>query len=138
MTVLVDTPVWSLSLRRRAIDLSPSERRITQSLHNLVRQHQVRLLGSTRQEVLSGIREEGQFLRVRDHLRSFPNVELDAIDYEEAARASNQCRRRGISGSPVDLLMCAVALRNDWQVFTTDRDFSHYAAVLPLQLFGSS
>jgi predicted nucleic acid-binding protein len=136
--VLVDTPVWSISLRRRLIDLSPSERRITQSLHDLVRQRQVRLLGSTRQEVLSGIRDEGQFLRIRDRLRGFTNVELDAIDYEEAARASNQCRRRGISGSPVDLLMCAVALRHGWQVFTTDHDFSRYAAVLPLRLFASS
>jgi predicted nucleic acid-binding protein len=136
--VLVDTPVWSLSLRRRLIDLSPSERRITQSLHDLVRQRQVRLLGSTRQEVLSGIRDEGQFLRIRDRLRGFTNVELDAIDYEEAARASNQCRRRGISGSPVDLLMCAVALRHGWQVFTTDHDFSRYAAVLPLRLFAWS
>jgi predicted nucleic acid-binding protein len=133
--VLVDTPVWSLSLRRRAIDLSPSERRVTQSLYNLVRNSNARLLGPTRQEVLSGIREESQFLRIRDHLRGFTNVELDASDYEEAARASNQCRRRGIAGSPVDLLICAVAVRHGWQVFTTDRDFSRYAAVLPIQLF---
>jgi predicted nucleic acid-binding protein len=133
--VLVDTPIWSLALRRRAVDLSPSERRVTQSLYNLVRQSRVRLLGSTRQEVLSGIREESQFLRIRDHLRGFANVELDATDYEEAARASNQCRRRGIAGSPVDLLMCAVSLRHRWQVFTTDRDFPHYATVLPIQLF---
>ena len=133
--VLVDTPVWSLSLRRRAIDLSPSERRVTQGLYDLVRQSRVKLLGSTRQEVLSGIREDPQFLRIRDHLRGFTNVELDASDYEEAARASNQCRSRGIAGSPVDLLMCAIALRHGWQIFTTDRDFSRYAAVLPIQLF---
>ena len=135
--VLVDTPVWSLSLRRRAIDLSPSERRVTQSLYDLVRHSRVKLLGPTRQEVLSGIREESQFLRIRDHLRGFANVELDASDYEEAARASKQCRRHGIAGSPVDLLMCAVALRHGWQVFTTDRDFARYAEVLPIELFAS-
>jgi predicted nucleic acid-binding protein len=133
--VLVDTPVWSLSLRLRAVDLLTSERRVTQSLYDLVRQSRVRLLGPTRQEVLSGIREESQFLRIRDHLRGFTNVELDAGDYEEAARASNQCRRHGIAGSPVDLLMCAVALRHGWQVFTTDRDFARYAEVLPIHLF---
>jgi len=133
--VLVDTPVWSLSLRRRAIDLSPSERRITQSLYDLVRQSQVRLLGSTRQEVLSGIREESQFLRIRDHLRGFTNVELNANDYEEAARASNRCRRAGIAGSAVDMLMCAVAIRQNWQVFTTDRDFGNYGKVLSIQLY---
>jgi predicted nucleic acid-binding protein len=136
--VLVDTPVWSLSLRRRALDLSPTERRITQNLHDLVRQYRVKLLGSTRQEVLSGIREEAQFLRIRDHLRGFRNIELDASDYEEAARASNQCSRRGIAGSHADLLMCAVALRYGWQIFTSDRDFVHYGSVLPIQLFQPS
>jgi predicted nucleic acid-binding protein len=135
--VLVDTPVWSLSLRRRAIDLSPAERHITQSLYELVRQHRVRLLGSTRQEVLSGIREESQFLRIRDHLRGFRNVELEASDYEEAARASNQCSRGGIAGSHADLLMCVVALRYGWQIFTTDRDFARHAAVLPIQLLSA-
>ncbi len=132
--VLVDTPIWSLSLRRRDIDWSPSERRVTQSLYHLVRQNRVKLLGSTRQEVLSGIREESQFLLIRDHLRGFTNVDLDVGDYEEAARASNECRRRGIAGSPVDL-MCAVALRHSWQIFTTDRDFAHYGKVLNVELF---
>jgi predicted nucleic acid-binding protein len=133
--VLVDTPIWSLSLRRRAIDLTPEERRITKNLYDLVQQQRARLLGSTRQEVLSGIREESMFLRIRGHLRGFPNVELDADDYEEAARGSNQCRRRGIAGSPVDLLMCAVALRHGWQIFTTDRDFARYGTVLNIQLY---
>jgi predicted nucleic acid-binding protein len=117
--------------------LSAEERRVTQSLYELVRHRQVRLLGSTRQEVLSGIREEPQFLRIRDHLRDFPNVQLDASDYEEAARANNQCRRAGVAGSPVDMLICAVARRHDWQIFTTDRDFSHYAPVVPIQLFSA-
>lgn len=135
--VLVDTPIWSLSLRRRAIDLSPGDRRITQNLNELVRQQRARLLGSTRQEVLSGIREESTFLRIRDHLRGFRNVELDASDYEEAARGSNQCRHRGIAGSPIDLLMCAVALRHGWQIFTTDHDFVRYAAVLNIRLYSS-
>jgi predicted nucleic acid-binding protein len=118
------------------MDLSADERRITKSLYELV-QHggQVRLLGSTRQEVLSGIREESTFQRIRGHMRDFPNVPLDAGDYEEADRASNQCRRAGITGSPVDLLMCVVALRHGWQIFTTDRDFGNYSSVLNVKLF---
>ena len=132
---LVDTPIWSLALRRRAVDLSPLERRLTQALQELVRQPNVQLLGATRQEVLSGIREESQFRRVRDHLRGFPDVELDSTDYEEAARISNLCRRRGIADSTVDMLVCAVALRHSWEVFTTDRDFIHYSRVVPLQMF---
>jgi hypothetical protein len=62
---------------------------------------------------------------------------LDASDYEEAARATNQCRGSGIAGSPIDLLMCAVALRYGWQIFTTDRDFVQYRTVLNIQLYST-
>ena len=136
--VLVDTPVWSLSLRRRAVDLSPADRRATQNLYDLVKHKRVRLLGSTRQEVLSGIRDETQFLRIRDHLRGFRDVELEANDYEEAAHAYNRCSRSGIAGSHTDFLICAVALRHGWQIFSTDRDFERYAGVVPIQLFHPS
>jgi predicted nucleic acid-binding protein len=133
--ILVDTPVWSLSLRRRTVDLSDDERRITQALYELVERNQVQLLGSTRQEVLSGIREEAQFRRIRDHLRDFPNVSLDVSDYEEAASLGNRCRRAGIASSPADMLMCAVSLRHEWRIFSTDLDFFQYKHVVPLHLF---
>lgn len=138
MMVLIDTPIWSLSLRRKASDLSLHDRRITKNLYELVQRGRVRLLGSTRQEILSGIRDESTFLRIRDHLRGFRNVDLDELDYEEAARATNRCIRQGITGSSVDLLMCAVAHRHGWQIFTTDGDFVHYRRVLPVQLFQPS
>ena len=48
----------------------------------------MKLLGTTRQEILSGIREESQFLRIRDHLRGFPDVVVDVFDYENAAQVS--------------------------------------------------
>lgn len=132
--VLVDTPVWSLALCRRTLDLSPSEQSLTQSLYQLIQQHRVSLLGATRQEILSGIREEGQFRRIRDYLRDFPNITLETADYEEAARVSNDCRRAGIAGSPVDTLICAVSLRRKWEIFTTDRDFTRYKQVLQILL----
>lgn len=132
--VLVDTPVWSLSLRRRSVDLSLSERALSQTLYELIRQHRVALLGSIRQEILSGIRDEGQFRRIGDYLRDFPNVSLESADYEGAARLSNHCRRAGIAGSPVDMLICSVSIRHKWEIFTTDGDFVHYKRVLEIRL----
>jgi predicted nucleic acid-binding protein len=133
--VLVDTPVWSLALRRRTVDLSSSEQHLTRTLYELIRQQTVQLLGSTRQEILSGIRVESQFHKIRDYLRGFPDVDLDSFDYEEAARISNQCRQCGIASSPVDLLMCSVSLRHGWDILTTDHDFVQYARVISLRLF---
>lgn len=132
--ILVDTPLWSLALRRRSADLSLSDRTFTQRLYEFVQQHQVQLLGSIRQEVLSGIRDASQFRHIRDKLRAFPNVGLEEEDYEDAARFSNDCRRGGIAGSSVDMLMCAVSIRREWQIFTTDRDFTRYRTIIPLQL----
>jgi predicted nucleic acid-binding protein len=135
MRILIDTPVWSLALRRKTADLAPSERRVMQLLHQIVDEGRAQLLGSVRQELLSGLREHAQFRRLRDYLRDFPDTVLVTEDYEEAARASNECRKAGIASTPVDMLICAVSLHHGWQIFSTDRDFSHYAAILPIQLF---
>jgi predicted nucleic acid-binding protein len=135
MLVLVDTPIWSLALRRRDADLNPREQRLANALRELIQDGRAQLVGPVRQELLSGLREESSFKKLRDQLRAFEQVPLDVTDYEEAARLNNQCRARGIAGSAIDFLICASALRRNWQIFTTDRDFPRYAAVLPLKLY---
>jgi predicted nucleic acid-binding protein len=55
-------------------------------------------------------------------------------DYEEAAQMHNRCRGKGIAGSAIDLLICSLAYRRNWQIFTTDRDFGRYASVLAVKL----
>jgi hypothetical protein len=135
MRILVDTPVWSLALRRRTTDLAPGERRALQLLHQVIEEGRAQLLGSVRQELLSGLREHAQFRRLRDYLRDFPDMVLGVEDYEDAAHASNECRKAGVTGTPVDMLICAVSVHHGWQIFTTDGDFAHYARILPIQLF---
>ena len=110
------------------------DKHLTRTLYELIQQGRVKVLGSIRQELLSGIREEPQFSRIRDNMREFPDVSLDASDYEEAARISNECRGAGIAASPVDMLICAVSLRRGWEIFTMDRDFVHFRRVIPLRL----
>ena len=45
-----------------------------------------------------GFGEQAQFRRLREYLRDFPDTVLATEDYEEAARASNECRKAGIAG----------------------------------------
>ncbi len=134
MNVLVDTPVWSLALRRRAADLSGREQGLARALSELIRTGQVQIVGAVRQELLSGIREEERFRKLRDYLRAFEEPMLEAEDYEQAARFHNQCRTQGIAGSAIDFLICAVAFRRDWEVFTTDLDFERYARIVQVKL----
>jgi hypothetical protein len=135
MNVLVDTPVWSLALRRKATDLDARERALTGALAELIREGRVQVMGAIRQELLSGIREAERLEQLRNYLRAFGEPGIEIADYEEAAQMQNLCRARGIAGSAIDFLICAVAQRRDWEIFTTDRDFERYGRVLGLRLY---
>jgi predicted nucleic acid-binding protein len=137
MNVLVDTSIWSVALRHRRQGFTASDHALVRTLADLVGYGRAQLIGPVRQEVLSGIREHAQFVRLREALRLYEETTLVTNDYEEAARMSNECRRRGITGSSVDFLLCAVAQHHQWQIFTTDRDFEHYRRVLGLTLLSS-
>ena len=137
MMVLVDTPVWSLALRRRPGDLSAREQALTRALAELIREGRAQIMGAIRQELLSGIREAERFEKLRGYLRAFDDPKLDVRDYEEAAQMHNRCRSRGIAGSAIDFLICAAAQRRNWQVFTTDRDFERYERVLGVRLYAA-
>src|SRR5579871_1698963 len=137
MNVLVFLPVWSLALRRKTADLSRQEHQLTLALGDLIRDGRAQIMGTIRQELLSGIREADRFETLRDYLRVFEEPAIEVHDYEEAAQMHNYCRSRGITGSTVDFLICAVARRRDWQLFTADRDFARYVKVLPIRLYAA-
>ena len=134
MNVLIDTSVWSLALRRKNESLSMNERFLVAELSELIQEGRARMIGLVRQELLSGIKATEQYEKLRLHLRSFPDEVVDTSDYEEAAKAGNRCRAKGVVVSIVDILLCAVANKRLWTIFTTDPDFSNYAKVLPLRI----
>jgi len=130
MRVLVDTSVWSLALRRdkHVRNLEAEE------LRRLIAAHVVEIIGPIRQELLSGVRDQPQFDQLETHLMAFADLPLLAEDYVTAAKFFNLCRSRGIQGSNTDFLICAVAVRRDLAVFTTDGDFLGFAKCLPIVL----
>ena len=67
-------------------------------------------------------------------MRSFPNVDLETEDYESAAEINSLCESHGIIGSSIDMLLCSVALRRNWAIFTSSRDFERYARHAPIML----
>ncbi|HJQ38136.1 MAG TPA: PIN domain-containing protein [Thermoanaerobaculia bacterium] len=131
MKVLIDTTVWSLVLRRPN---RPENAWANGEVAALVNDGRVVIIGPIRQEALSGIAERVQFDQLREHLRAFPDFEITSDDYEEAAHCFNRCREKGIQGSHIDFLICAIALRHELSIFTTDDDFKQYATVLPIVL----
>ena len=95
------------------------------------------MIGPIRQELLSGIRHQKQFDSLKKHLDSFPDLPILTEDYVVAARFFNLCRSKGIQGSNTDFLICSIATRTKYSIFTTDKDFVSYATLLPIALYRS-
>ena len=106
-------------------------------LRELIRRERAVLAGPVRQEVLSGIPHSDQFESLRRILAEFSDLAIETGDYEQAARFFNICRTRGIAATQNDMLISALAVRHDFPIFTTDRDFAQYAKHLPVRLHKS-
>lgn len=133
MKVLVDTSVWSIALRHR-ISSKDSEQ-IKAQLVALVEDGRVAIIGPIRQELLSGIKSSKQFDLLKKRLEPFRDIPIETEDYEQAAAFFNRCRAKGIQGSHIDFLICAVSSRRELPLFTTDKDFNEYSKHIDLKLF---
>ena len=134
MSALVDTSIWSLALRRETRGFDARERRLVEQWRELVTAGEALLIGPIRQEILSGIRAERTFNELANWLRYFDLIELQPGDFDQAARFFNALRSKGVTGTPTDMLMSAVAHRCEIPIFTIDGDFGRFARHLPLQL----
>jgi len=130
LKVLVDTCIWSYALRSKHQGFSA----YVEQLNDLISAQRVLIIGAIKQELLSGYSDVNKFEVLNEHLSYFENEVLIDADYIEAARFSNRCRQKGIQGSHIDLLICAVAVRLNAEIFTTDKDFDFYAQHLPIKL----
>lgn len=108
---------------------------MVEQLAELIKEGRARIFGLIRQELLSGIKTSAHYESLRETLRAFPDELVNTADYEAAAKASNDCRAKGIMVSVVDILICAVTLERELFIFTTDPDFKNYAKVLPLKFY---
>jgi len=130
MNVIVDTSVWSLVLRhKRKPSIANAEK-----MMRLIDEGRVVMLGPIRQEILSGIKEKKQFNLLKKHLAAFPDHQIKTEDYERAAEYFNTCRAKGIQGSNTDFLICAVAVNNNFNIYTSDKVFTLFKKYLHIKL----
>jgi predicted nucleic acid-binding protein len=131
MKAIVDTCVWSLSLRRRdQARMNADERRMLSELKEAIENRRAAIIGPIRQEVLSGIRDKANFAKTRALLHPFRDEEITGDDYIEAARLYNVCRDHGVECGAVDILICAVAARLHYGILTSDVGLKRCSDVL--------
>ena len=130
MKILVDTSIWSLALRR---DLKQNKD-IKKELAEIIKEVRIQMIGSIRQEILSGIKSKKQFQELKFYLSAFPDLAIETKDFVQAAEFFNLCRSEGVQGSNTDFLICAVAVRNRFSIYTTDKDFDLFSKHIQIVL----
>jgi predicted nucleic acid-binding protein len=130
VSVLVDTSVWSLALRRD----KPSGAREVELLRAAIERGDVCLVGAILQEVLQGFPTLERTRRLAEYLAPFPLLTLHRGDYLYASEIRNKCRAKGVSIATVDAQIAAAAINHRCSLLTTDRNFAAVARHFPLRL----
>lgn len=129
MSVLVDTSVWSIALRRDR----PAPSREVEALRTAVERGDVCLLGVILQEVLQGFPSLDRTRRLVEHLSPFPLLPLHRGDYVYAAEIRSRCRQKGLTIATIDAQIAAAAINHHCALLTLDDDFQGVARHFPLR-----
>lgn len=120
MSLLVDTSVWSLALRRDRTQEAPEVEALRQALLGT---DQVFTTGLILQELLQGFAGPKDTTRLIDRLSALACLQPGKPDHIEAAEIRNACRRRGVQIGTIDALLIQLCRRHDLTLLTTDHDF---------------
>jgi predicted nucleic acid-binding protein len=134
VSLFVDTSVWSLALRRDAVD--PDRSPYVAALGAAIRSGEpIFTTGLVLQEILQGFRGPRQRDRILERFAALPLLVPDRTDHIEAAEIRNRCRRRGIQIGTIDALLTALCIRHELALLTSDADFARVADREPLLLW---
>jgi predicted nucleic acid-binding protein len=134
VTLLVDTSVWSLALRRDAQTADPEVLELKKSL---VGSRIVVTTGLVLQELLQGFSGPKAQSQIIERFAALPLLQPDWEDHIKAASLRNTCRRAGVQLGTVDALLAQLCIRHELTLLTTDRDFTHAARHCPLLVWSA-
>lgn len=120
MTLLVDTSVWSLALRR---DADAAEPEVQQLEEALLGADVVVTTGLVLQELLQGFSGARASAQIVERFTALPLVQPDRQDHIAAAGLRNLCRRSGVQIGTIDALLAQLCIRHDLVLLSTDNDF---------------
>ncbi len=132
MTLLVDTSVWSLALRRDAAGNEPEVQVLMDALDG---SEIVVTTGLVLQELLQGFNGPKAGAAIVERFSALALVEPGREDYIAAAEVRNTCRRAGVQIGTVDALIAQLCIASDLMLLTTDLDFSHAAKHCKLKVW---
>ena len=134
MTLLVDTSVWSLALRR---DTEASEPEVQHLKEALLGADVVVTTGLVLQELLQGFSGAKASAQIIERFAALPLIQPNWADHVAAAELRNACRRAGVQVGTIDALLAQLCLRHELTLLSTDKDFKSVAKHCALRLWSA-
>jgi predicted nucleic acid-binding protein len=132
MTLLVDTSVWSLALRRDGRSAEPT----VAALHEaLLGSEAVVTTGLVLQELLQGFSGPKATAAIVERFRALPMIQPDRQDHAAAAEVRNTCRQSGVQIGTIDALLIQLCGRHELTMLSADKDFANAAIHVPFKLW---
>jgi predicted nucleic acid-binding protein len=135
MTLLVDTSVWSLALRRDGAVATPEVAALREAIEG---SDVVVTTGLVLQELLQGFNGPKDRQAIMDRFGALPLIQPDREDHVAAAEVRNACRRSGVQMGTIDALLIQLCGRHDLTLLSADKNFSNAAAFVPFKLWGGT
>jgi len=133
VTLLVDTSVWSLALRRDG----PTESKEVVALREaLDGADSVVTTGLVLQELLQGFSGPRDKDAIVERFGALPLIQPDRQDHIAAAEVRNLCLRNGVQVGTIDALLIQLCGRYELALLSVDKDFINAAPYVPFKLWG--
>ncbi|MDO5504314.1 MAG: PIN domain-containing protein [Actinomycetia bacterium] len=132
MSLLVDTSVWSLALRRDADSQVAEVEALREALAG---SSLVVTTGLVLQELLQGTVPARARALIRERFALLTTIVPSEADHVRAADIRNTCRSHGVQVGTIDALLASLSIGHDLTLLTTDRDFTHAARHVPLRVW---
>jgi predicted nucleic acid-binding protein len=130
VSLLVDTSVWSLALRRDAPPDVPEVRALRDALEG---GEIVATTGVILQELLQGVAPERARTQIIEMFAALEYLTPSREDHVAAAGVRNTLRSAGVQVGTIDALIAHLAIAGDHTLLTTDNDFRIASSHISLQ-----
>lgn len=135
MSLLVDTSVWSLALRRDGHQGLPEVQKLQQAL---ALGQPVVTTGLILQELLQGFNGPKATAAIIERFSVLPVITPEASDHIKAAEIRNSCRRAGVQIGTIDAVLIAICQRYEYTLLSADQDFVHAQKCVSFSLWVAS
>jgi predicted nucleic acid-binding protein len=132
VSLLVDTSVWSLALRRDAPPDVPEVKALRDALAG---GEIVATTGVILQELLQGVVPERARAQITETFAALEYLTPSREDHVAAAGVRNKLRSAGVQVGTIDALIAHLAIASGHTLLTTDSDFRAASGHISLKLW---